>query len=534
MPETASLAHTLTPVRSANESAGNLKPDDIPHKLKSNRADSAVNGDNNSISEQSSYKKGQKPDDFDKVLSRKIDGQKEQTPDEHPQENAAPAETAGLNPPRCPGCSDPGHGNNPLENMGEQGVPEQAIAEISNPLINTGDVQLAANTGIMGETMNPENQLNEQPSVQAQGTTVQSASPQSGLDPEKPVHAKITADPEVPVDGKQVHAQKAVMTESAGVSADNNTGAENTQNTESKQPQIPEVMEQARKQLSDASDSETRPVQTNQDKSVHPDTQAVLQGARQEQPRDFQSQSNNLGTAGQSQDETRDIKEPQAAPVEAETFSGKYDETPKGFEIRNVQSMLHSAEPAENASLSALEAPARTGIHSNIPQAETTKPVDQILQHLNSVSISGPQQRIKLTLTPEHLGTIRITFNQTEDEIVGLLEVQKNQTRRQVEQSLPQLISAMQSGGVQVRRIEVVQWNTSQDSAEDETAKDSDYSAAGQFYDESSPHSSESEMSENIRSAGGGQKSSQLSGISEQRSPIYGVDTTGDGLNMFI
>ena len=120
--------------------------------------------------------------------------------------------------------------------------------------------------------------------------------------------------------------------------------------------------------------------------------------------------------------------------------------------------------------------------------------------------MSGPQQRIQLTLTPEHLGTIRITFNQTEDEVVGILEVQKNQTRREVEQALPQLISAMQSSGVQVRRIEVVQWNAGQDSVEDGTAKESEYSAAGQFYDESSSNSSESEMLGNARFSGNGPK----------------------------
>jgi flagellar hook-length control protein FliK len=206
----------------------------------------------------------------------------------------------------------------------------------------------------------------------------------------------------------------------------------------------------------------------------------------------------------------------------------------KGFEVRNVQSMLHSAEPSENASISALEAPARTGVHSNIPQTESVKPVDQILQHVSSISVSGPQQRIQLTLTPEHLGTVRITFNHTEDEVVGLLEVQKNQTRRDIEQSLPELVSAMQSNGVQVRRIEVVQWNAGQDSVEDGAAKEAGYSAADRFYDESSSDSSESGVFESTRFDRHDQKSSQLSQTADPNNTRYNTGVNETGLNMFI
>jgi hypothetical protein len=549
MPETASSAHMLAPVKPVNESGRNLKPDSVSQKLKSNSADSAIN-DDNSIPEQSDPKTERGSEDFDKVLSRKIDRQKEQMSDEHPQENTASAETDGLSLIRYTGCSDCGHGNNPLGNMGGQSASEQAIAETSNPLKNTGGVQLAANAGIMGEAMNPESQANGQLSDQTQGVGVQpTVSLESrempvhaevtvqvqgvGVQPtafqesrEAPVHAEVTVELKLPVDGKQVHAQKPVMTESPDISENNNT--------DNKRAQTPEATEQALKQLSNAPDSEVQPLRTNQNKPVHPDFQAVFQGTRGEQRQDFSPKPDTPETPDQFQDKTQILSDLQGVPVESEAFFGEHDEIPKGFGIRNVQSMLHSAEPSENASLSALEAPARTGNHSNISQAEAAKPVDQILQHLSSISVSGAQQRIKLTLTPEDLGTIRITFNQTEDEVVGILEVQKNQTRRQVEQALPQLISAMQSSGVQVRKIEVVQWNTSQDSAEDGTTKDPDYSAAGQFYDESSPHSSESEMSENIHSAGGDQKSSQLSGISGLESPIDGVGTTENGLNMFI
>ncbi len=150
------------------------------------------------------------------------------------------------------------------------------------------------------------------------------------------------------------------------------------------------------------------------------------------------------------------------------------------------------------------------------------------------MSVSGPQQRIQLTLTPEHLGTIRITFNQVEDEVVGVLEVQKGQTRREVEQSLPQLISAMQNTGVQVRRIDVVQWNVNQGAVEDGAAKESDYFAAGQFYDESSANSSESEVFENRNFDGNGPELSSSGEIPEPNSRNYSFGDNESGLNVFI
>ena len=81
MPEATTLAHMLTPVKPVNESVRNLKIGNVPNTVRSDRADSVINGDNGSIPKKSASKKDQGANDFNKVLSRKIDGQKEQTPD---------------------------------------------------------------------------------------------------------------------------------------------------------------------------------------------------------------------------------------------------------------------------------------------------------------------------------------------------------------------------------------------------------------------------------------------------------------------
>ena len=521
MPEAASPAQTLMPVKPGNESVRNLNSDDAPYSVRSGKDNSAINGGNSSIPKKSADKTGHGPDDFDKVLSRKIDGQKEQTPDEHPQKDEALVETDELNLTWHMSCSGPVQGNSPLENTDGQVTSEQAVAEISNPLGNTGDIQGVENTGMMGETINPENQMKGQPFDQTRGTTIQSAVPR-----DEPVAVTTNAEAELPVGEKQVQAPQTAVMKNPDVSRNNVT--------ESEQFQVHKTTEQMPKQLSDESDLEIRPVRTDQDKSVLPDIQAVIRSARQEQQQGLRSQSNHSGAGDQFKGEDQDVKNPQGIPLEAETFIDDPGGMVKGFEVRNVQSMLHSAEPSENASISALEAPARTGVHSNIPHTESVKPVDQILQHVSSISVSGPQQRIQLTLTPEHLGTVRITFNHTEDEVVGLLEVQKNQTRRDIEQSLPELVSAMQSNGVQVRRIEVVQWNAGQDSVEDGAAKEAGYSAADRFYDESSSDSSESGVFESTRFDRHDQKSSQLSQTADPNNPRYNTGVNETGLNMFI
>ena len=478
MSETASLAHMLTPVRSANQSSRDIKPED------------------NAIPGQSATDNGF--EDFDKVLSRKIDRQKESTPDEPSQENTTSAETPSSNPAQDPD-SNPG-------NNGEQGEPEQA----GNPSENIDDVQLAATISVMGEAVSQKDPLNKPLTGQRQGETAQTATPL-----EKSVPANIAAEVKPLANGEEVLPQKQVMAE--------NTGVSESHNPDNKQMPTPDSTEPMPKQLGNAPEPESQlPNRTQQDKSVQPDFQATLRDTQQQPQQGFQSQSNNSGTADSFQGETQ---HPQGVPLEAEISPDSL----KGFEVQNVESMLHVAEPAENASLSASQAPARTGIQSNMPQIEAAKPVDQIVQHLSSISVSGAQQRIKLTLTPENLGTIRITFNQTEGEIVGILEVQKNQTRRQVEQALPQLISAMQNSGVQVRKIEVVQWNTNQDSTENGDMKGSDYSAAEQFHDESAP-----ESSENIYAGEQGKKPSKLGENTGYESPIYGGDTIENGLNLFI
>lgn len=101
-----------------------------------------------------------------------------------------------------------------------------------------------------------------------------------------------------------------------------------------------------------------------------------------------------------------------------------------------------------------------------IADTAALRPADQIVQTMQ-LRTFGAEQELRMTLAPQELGAIRLTFRHTEGQVVGLLEVQKDQTRRELEQSVAQLTAAMENAGVQVRRIEIIPWtaNTPQQSS---------------------------------------------------------------------
>lgn len=139
--------------------------------------------------------------------------------------------------------------------------------------------------------------------------------------------------------------------------------------------------------------------------------------------------------------EAMDVKEQSAAAVKS---------------VGPVESVSNAHSAAVQSSTAATQVePARGS--GDIAAA---RPIDQIVQTLQ-LRTFGPETQMRMTLAPEELGAIRVTFRQTDGEVVGLLEVQKTDTRREIERSVNQLAAAMENAGVQVRRIEVVPWNNS-------------------------------------------------------------------------
>jgi len=83
---------------------------------------------------------------------------------------------------------------------------------------------------------------------------------------------------------------------------------------------------------------------------------------------------------------------------------------------------------------------------------------EQIRESIYSSVRQGDQQ-ITIRLHPPELGKVFIKFQEQEDQITGLLEVSKAQTRAEIQQALPEIVRNLQGLGVQIRRLEVVLTN---------------------------------------------------------------------------
>jgi flagellar hook-length control protein FliK len=98
-----------------------------------------------------------------------------------------------------------------------------------------------------------------------------------------------------------------------------------------------------------------------------------------------------------------------------------------------------------NASATATNAAANAGanVHEQIASAAVT-------------ASHKVGQRIAVNLNPPELGRISIKFEKNGDEVIGRVEVEKSQTKNQIDLNLSQIVQNLQDSGVQLKRLEVV------------------------------------------------------------------------------
>lgn len=86
--------------------------------------------------------------------------------------------------------------------------------------------------------------------------------------------------------------------------------------------------------------------------------------------------------------------------------------------------------------------------------ADQLSPAQQILRGIQT-GFEHEIRTIQVSLSPAGLGMVRIQLQQEGGEISGILEVEKADTRREIEKSLPQIIAVLDNQGLGVRKIEV-------------------------------------------------------------------------------
>jgi flagellar hook-length control protein FliK len=92
---------------------------------------------------------------------------------------------------------------------------------------------------------------------------------------------------------------------------------------------------------------------------------------------------------------------------------------------------------------------------------------EQIRESIHSLTSQGDQQ-ITIRLNPPELGYVSIKLIQQADEITGLLEVSRAQTRYEIEQVLPEVLRNLADSGVQIKRLDVML----EDQSQQQTYKD--------------------------------------------------------------
>jgi len=80
---------------------------------------------------------------------------------------------------------------------------------------------------------------------------------------------------------------------------------------------------------------------------------------------------------------------------------------------------------------------------------------EQIQSAVLQTSSLRDEKQITIQLNPPELGKVNIKFEQQADKITGLLEVDKPQTRIELQQALPQIVRNLNDAGIMVKRLEV-------------------------------------------------------------------------------
>ncbi len=183
----------------------------------------------------------------------------------------------------------------------------------------------------------------------------------------------------------------------------------------------------------------------------------------QDQPADpqYEPQPNGVGPRLERQPRMAQRRQDPPAhehrPVEIAGSEGKKDLSVPHTDTANGQ------EPPPAATLSQpLTVSVRGSFKTQPDQVMNTQtlpnPVRTVGQQiLDSVQASASQgdREISVRLQPPELGTITVRLREEGGHLEGVVEVDKRETRREIERALPEVVRGLQDMGVQVRKFDV-------------------------------------------------------------------------------
>ncbi|MBN2314921.1 MAG: flagellar hook-length control protein FliK [Sedimentisphaerales bacterium] len=175
---------------------------------------------------------------------------------------------------------------------------------------------------------------------------------------------------------------------------------------------------------------------------------------------------------------TLNISEAQTSTSQPETQSHSTDNNSLQEHIEQIQIQNDNPIPTQQEPLPSVGAPKAADVPMQSSPSETSADVGrQILESIqNSSSQQSGEQQITVRLNPPELGKVFIKFQEQNSELTGTLEVNKAQTRVEIEQALPQIVRDLANAGIQIRRLDVVlseENRSGYDSLEDQSPQDS-------------------------------------------------------------
>ena len=122
----------------------------------------------------------------------------------------------------------------------------------------------------------------------------------------------------------------------------------------------------------------------------------------------------------------------------------------------------------------------------------------QITESIHSSMTRGEGNRqITVRLNPPELGSVVIKFSSQGNQLSGILEVGKSETKLEIQHALPHIIRTLSDNGIQLRKIDVVSANTSHadnDSQKEQLPWDNNSDQPNQ-YSSSNQHSGAGDIS---------------------------------------
>jgi flagellar hook-length control protein FliK len=110
---------------------------------------------------------------------------------------------------------------------------------------------------------------------------------------------------------------------------------------------------------------------------------------------------------------------------------------------------------------------------------------EQILDSLKASMTQGDRQ-VLIRLQPPELGMVLVRFREQGELLDGMLQVDRTDTRREIEQALPEVVRSLQDAGIGIRRLDVTDGDSpGQDLGRGQSQQDgsSGYRDAGQDRD---------------------------------------------------